>query len=242
MPSALGPVRIPARFNGPPASANGGYACGSVAALVGTRVASVRLHAPPPLDTDLPAQRDDDGTVTVRHGETVVATAAPAEPLLGIAPPYVPTLAEAREAMRSHFGFGREHELQHCFVCGAARPSDGLGLTFGPLVARPDMNAAILIADSTLPHHDGTLAPELVWSALDCPSFVPAITATGRLALLAGLTAELLAPVPLGEPVVTVGWPEQIDGRKFFTASALVNRTGTVLARARAVWIGMRAD
>ena len=42
-------LSIPARFNGPPASGNGGYSCGVLAACV-AGPARVRLHAPPPLD------------------------------------------------------------------------------------------------------------------------------------------------------------------------------------------------
>jgi hypothetical protein len=79
-----------------------------------------------------------------------------------------------------------------------------------------------------------------VWSALDCPSFAPEIVRSGKLALLANLHAELLAPVPLGEPVVTVGWSVGHDGRKHHTASALIGSDGAILARARALWISMR--
>jgi hypothetical protein len=52
-----GTLTIPARFNGPPSSANGGYTCGLVAGLVGTEVASVSLRAPPPLERPLAVRR-----------------------------------------------------------------------------------------------------------------------------------------------------------------------------------------
>src|SRR5918996_2619259 len=45
-------VMIPARFNGPPATANGGYTCGLVARLLGVD-AEVTLRRPPPLDRPL---------------------------------------------------------------------------------------------------------------------------------------------------------------------------------------------
>jgi len=76
-----------------------------------------------------------------------------------------------------------------------------------------------------------------VWGALDCPSYVPALVRHDGLALLGSLHAELLAPVPLGEPVVTVGWPGSSEGRKHHTASALLTPDGDLLARARATWI-----
>lgn len=233
-------VRIDGRYNGPPDSANGGYACGVVAGLVDAPAVAVRLHAPPPVDTDLPAEIAADGTVTVTSGEVVVATARPAARLDGLLPPVVPSVAEAREAMRAHPWFGVRHMLSDCFVCGPGR-HDGLGLTFGALPGHPEINGALLFTDATLPMRDGTTAPEIVWAALDCPSYVPALARGDSLALLGALHAELLAPVELGEPVVCVGWPEERDGRKHVTASALLGADGRMLARARAVWIELRA-
>ena len=43
---------IPARFNGPPGSANGGYACGLVSEALGGGF-EVTLLLPPPLETEL---------------------------------------------------------------------------------------------------------------------------------------------------------------------------------------------
>ena len=45
-------IVIDSRFRGPPRSANGGYACGMLARHLSGGV-SVRLSAPPPLDTEL---------------------------------------------------------------------------------------------------------------------------------------------------------------------------------------------
>ena len=53
-------LTIPACFNGPPTSANGGYTCGRVAQLVGAEVAEVSLRSPPPLDTPLSVGRDGE--------------------------------------------------------------------------------------------------------------------------------------------------------------------------------------
>ena len=64
----LGPVTpsiVPARFNGPPHSGNGGWTSGALAALLAPapgRAVQVRLSAPPPLDVPL----DVDG---VRGGD-----------------------------------------------------------------------------------------------------------------------------------------------------------------------------
>ena len=54
--------------------------------------------------------------------------------------------------------------------------------------------------------------------------------------------AELHEPIPLGEPIVACGWPLEAEGRKQFTASALVSADGRILARARHRWVQPRAS
>src|ERR687889_2689704 len=76
-------VTIPGRFNGPPASANGGYTCGLVAGLVGTEEVSVSLRLPPPVETPLRVVRDGDG-VELRDDDALVAEGAPAQLLLDV--------------------------------------------------------------------------------------------------------------------------------------------------------------
>ena len=65
-------LTIPARFNGPPGSANGGYTCGRVAQLVGAEEVEVSLRKPPPLDQPLEVVRDGE-RVELRDGDTLVA-------------------------------------------------------------------------------------------------------------------------------------------------------------------------
>jgi hypothetical protein len=240
-PETLTTLRIERRFNGPPDSANGGYAAGVVAGLIDAPAAAVRLHSPPPLETGLTAETDPDGSVTLRHGETLVATGRTAEPLGDVVPPVRPTLAEAREAMRHHAWWHVRNPLSGCFVCGAERVQDGLGVHFGPLPGHPEVNGAVVLSDTTLPHRDGVVAPELLWAALDCPSYAPALTERGSISLLGSLHAELLREVAVGEPLVAVGWHESTDGRKHRTASGLLTATGELVARARAIWIELPA-
>jgi hypothetical protein len=59
--------------------------------------------------------------------------------------------------------------------------------------------------------------------------------------LLARMHAELLAPIPIGEPIVAVGWLLEADGRKHHTASALLAADRRLLARARHLWVKPRA-
>lgn len=74
-------MRIPARFNGPPGSANGGYTCELVAGLLGVPSAEVTLRSPPPLETEMAAERSGDA-VRISDGETLVAEGRRAEPRL----------------------------------------------------------------------------------------------------------------------------------------------------------------
>jgi len=238
----LGPTATTARlvvdrrFNGPLASANGGYACGLVARHV-DGPAEVTLRRPVPLGVALDAERHGDGRVTLHHEGELLAEGEPALPL-DIEPPHRPSVAEAREAARGAWA-GRPAEFADCFVCAPDRP-DGLGLHFGALPSRPDMNGALLIADATLPSRDGVLAPEIAWAALDCPSYTPPLWSRERPSLLARMTAEALAPIALGEPVVAVGWTLGSEGRKHHSATALLAADGTLLARSRALWIELR--
>src|SRR5262245_681003 len=62
-----------ARYNGPPTSAHGGYACGVLAGFVGTS-ARVSLRRPPPLDRPLDVRRMSQ-TFELCDGEAVIAQA-----------------------------------------------------------------------------------------------------------------------------------------------------------------------
>ena len=109
---------VPARFNGPPGSANGGYACGLFSEALGGGF-EVTLVRPVPLDTQLEIVGDE-----LRDGETVVARARRA-----VVPPDDPdpiSVAEAEEASRHYAGF-RHHAYPTCFTCGPER-TDGLGV------------------------------------------------------------------------------------------------------------------
>jgi hypothetical protein len=236
---AAGRVLIPRRFNGPRASANGGYTCGLIARYVGGP-AAVSLRSPPPLDTALELRRGPDGEVVLRHRDLVVAEGSPAGPL-DLEPPVRPTVAQARESLRRHPWLTGRHPFSDCYVCGAGR-HDGLGMHFGDLRGHDGVTAALLVADETVPHDARGLAPEIAWGALDCPSYVPALWEADFPSLLARMHAEVLEPVPLGEPVVATGWLLGAEGRKTHTASALLSADGRLLARARCLWVQPRAS
>ena len=231
-------VTIDARFNGPPTSANGGCACGVAARLIHNPAhpAEVALRAPVPLGTELEVERWGD-VVMLRHGDVVVAEARPA-PGPDVLPPVRPTVAEGRAAMDNAWA-GRPAVFAGCWVCSPTR-EDGLGVNFGRVPGHDDITAALLRSGPDIPQEDGRLAPEVAWGAMDCVSYSPHLWELKRPSMLAGMTAELLEPVPAGEQAVAVGWPLGSDGRKHHTASALLGADGRLLARARALWITLR--
>src|SRR5262245_22545738 len=103
-------VVIPARFNGPPGSGHGGYSAGLVASALGPS-ATVRLAAPPPLDSRMTLEDTDFG-VRLMHGDTLVAEARPGRPQIETPSPV--GVAAAERASESYPGFS-EHPFPTCF-------------------------------------------------------------------------------------------------------------------------------
>jgi hypothetical protein len=221
-------ITIPERFNGPPRSANGGYACGLVAALV-EGDAEVTLRSPPPLETPLAVERDGD-RVVVRNGEALVAEAEPVSLELDVPRPVSP--AEAEAARPRYAGF-RHHAYATCFVCGPERP-DGLGIFPGPVEGRE-----VVAAPWVPPANE--VADEIVWAALDCPSGWAVDEFSREGVLLGRLAARLVDPVIRGEPHVVVGWPIGEEGRKRYAGSAIFSADGDLRAFARSTWLVPRS-
>jgi hypothetical protein len=233
-------VTIPSRFNGPPASANGGYACGLVAGLVGAEEVTVSLRLPPPIGKPLEVARDGE-RVELRDGVDLVADGEPAELRLDVPGAITPDEAAAASAA------GRDHWCDHhpfptCFSCGPARtPGDGLRLFPGELDG--GLFATPWTPDASLDDGTGRVRPECVWAALDCPTSAPVANfATGPAMVLARLTARLACPVVVGEDHAIVAWPLAVDGRKRHAACALFDSQGRLLCGSRALWIELRRE
>ena len=112
------------RFNGPPGSANGGYACGSIAELLGGEV-EVTLRRPPLLGQRLRLRVSDSGGAVVHDGDDLIAEARPATVALGV--PGGASLAEAQEAAERSPLY-QNHAYPTCFTCGPDRaPATGCG-------------------------------------------------------------------------------------------------------------------
>ena len=224
-------LRIGERFRGPPGSANGGYACGSIAELLGGGVA-VTLRRPPPLGRPLDVRPRDGGAV-VLDGDELVAEARPATVALDV--PAVVSLAQAERAAGGYPLF-QGHPFPTCFTCGPDRGAgDGLRVFPGP-VPGGDLWAAPWTPHPSVAGRDGLVAPAVVWAALDCPGGLAvmddAVVVLGRMA------ARVLAPPRAGTPYCLVAWPDgPPDGRKLPAGSALLDGDGGVLAVARAVWV-----
>jgi hypothetical protein len=240
---------IPRRFNGPPASGNGGYVAGLLAiALRAQRgpapAVEVTLRAPPPLDTALALRGDATEPLGLWHDERLLAEARAVALSLAVPEPPDAQAAAAAGALGRLRAAGRiGNSYLSCFGCGVSRePHDGLRI-----VPSPVGDAGVVASDWT-PHaalaDDGGCVPEpVVWAALDCPAGIawnyrlvdaPPLV-TGR------MTVAVDAPVPVGEPLRVIGWPIEAEGRKLHAGSALFDATGRVLARSRQVWMLPRA-
>ncbi|WP_354699349.1 hypothetical protein DSM112329_05063 [Paraconexibacter sp. AEG42_29] len=236
-------LRIPARFNGPPTTANGGYAAGRLAAHLPAAAAaagvSVRLRRPPALDRDLTVAVDG-GTAELRDGEDLVATAT-AMPL-DLAVPDLPSLEEARAAASAADRTRPGHPFPSCFGCGPDRDRDeAVAALLAAVPGRQDgLWACTWTPPDGLPHHaDGTLEDAIVWVALDCPSAQPVAPDGGAPHVLGTLTARLDHPVRVGVEHLLLAWPLGRDGRKAHSAAAVVAPDGTICARSRALWIAL---
>lgn len=232
-------IVIPSRFNGPPASANGGYACGVAAALI-DGPAEVTLREPPPLDTPLEPKRDGERVLLVQDGRVVIE-ARPAT--LATEPPPFVDLQTARAAELTDQDFP-QHVFPTCFTCGPARaPGDGLRIFTG-FVTGTDLMAATWTPDPSLSDDDEQVALPVMWAALDCPSGWSAIhsNATGDTMLLGRMTARVLRRAHPGEQVVVTARTTGSEGRKHHATSALYAATGELLAHAEATWITLRKD
>ncbi len=229
-------ITIPARFNGPPASGNGGYSAGLLASLM-EGPAEVTLRAPPPLDTPLTVTRSGTG-LAAHHGDTLVMTAALAD---AFATPPAPPCPEDAKAAMAGYPDADSHPLNTCFVCGPARAAgDGLRIFAAPLAGRTGQAAATWTPDADLAAPDGLLPPEILWAALDCPGAF-ALAHDGPM-LLGRMSARIDARPRPGQSLTVLGWERGAEGRKHHASTALFDAgSGALLAHADQTWISVPA-
>jgi hypothetical protein len=216
-------ITLPYRFRGPLTSANGGYACGRLAAFVDADEVEVTLRLPPPLDRPLRVEQDGDGA-RLLDGGALVAEARPAP--VEIDPPAPVSLVAAEDARERHVRDWTP-EFSECYVCGAR--DDGLEIRVGLVAAREPLYAAPVVLSDP--------APEIVWAAIDCPGAF-SVGGEGRGDIVLGrMTARVHRVPEAGERCVATSWPLGEDGRKLYAGTAVFTSAGEPLARARATWI-----
>ena len=158
------------RFCGPPGVANGGFGCGSLAALL-DGAAEVTLRRPLPLERALTVRRDGDG-LALTEGDMLLAEARPSAIDVALVVPADVTAEQARAAAGTARYYA-DPVFPDCFVCGPTRgPADGLRIFPGP-VPGTAVYAAPWTPDPSVARPDGRVWPEVVWAALDCPSGSP---------------------------------------------------------------------
>jgi hypothetical protein len=92
---------------------------------------------------------------------------------------------------------------------------------------------------------DGLVAPEFLWSALDCPtgyasSYDRESGNFDRTPILLGRMSARIETRPRpGEHCVIAAWEVGRDGRKRAAEAAIYGEAGTLLAVARATWIAV---
>jgi hypothetical protein len=229
-------LTVPRRYNGPASSGNGGWTAGALAAASGLpEPVTVRLRRPPPLDTPLRLDRVETagGTaVELRDGDEVVAVALPEGPQewAGWEPVGV---EEARSLEASYAGF-RGHPFPRCFSCGTDRP-DGLRIFPGRLDGT--RVAASWTPDASVAA-EGAVGVPVTWAALDCVS-AWSTELEERPIVLGQMCARVPSPPRAGTPYAVVGATRRIEGRKTWTASAMFDPAGRLVAQAEHVWVAI---
>jgi hypothetical protein len=219
-------IVLPRRYRGPLTSANGGYACGRLAAFVDAPEVEVTLRLPPPLDRSLTVERDD-GRVLLLDGDALVAEARSAA--VGVEPPEAVGIADAEVARERHVR-DWSPDFGECYVCGIR--DDGLEIRVGRVAGREPLHAAPVTLLET--------GREFVWAAVDCPGAY-VVGAEGRGDIVLGRMTARVDRVPAaGEECVVTAWPLGEDGRKLHAGTALFSTDGELLAVARQTWIAPR--
>lgn len=232
---------VPGRFRGPARSGNGGYSAGALAALTGWPAVTVRLSAPPPLDTAMPVTRGETEAVATSDGSPVLR-AVPTDHDLVPVPPVDATTARAAET--AYPGLA-EHPFPTCFSCGPGREEgDGLRIFPGPVGDGSPQRAAATwtphpsVAADWHEYDDATreAGHAVTWAALDCVSGWAADIGD-RPMVLGTMSARIDALPVVGQEHVVVGELRGEQGRRKLTASSLYDPSGRLVATAEHVWV-----
>lgn len=236
---SLGNIIIKRRFIGPPNSANGGYACGRIAAFIDGS-AEVTLRRPPPVDQEMTVREASDGSVAMYDGETLIGSGES----ISFASVLIeaPTFEQASKAAQRTFDASL-HTLPTCFVCGPQRaPGDGLRIHVGPIDPQDEQWQGVLAAPwvpgENVADEEGFVLPEFVWAALDCPTAYACSSPAGmRHILLGRQSVEILRRPGAAERCIIAAQETSHDGRKSYAAATLFGEEGAAIAFCKATWI-----
>jgi hypothetical protein len=157
----------------------------------------------------------------------------------------VPRPVSFEEALEASAGYrwASGHPFPRCFVCGPDRDhADGLRIFPGPVSGRAIV-AAPWVPDDTVCDDTGRVRLEVLWAALDCPSWfgLLEIERPAGHALLGQLTARVLQRPVANERCVVTGWSRGRDGRKLYGGAALFSSGGALIGSSDAIWIELRS-
>jgi hypothetical protein len=231
---------IGTRYRGPARSGNGGYSAGALAALApgGWPAVTVRLSAPPPLDTAMTVSEDAELLVASLAGAEVLR-ASRADPEL--TPVARVDAATARAATATYPGLVT-HPFPTCFTCGTGRePGDGLRIFPGPVGegrAAATWTPHPSVAADWHEYTDATreAGHAVTWAALDCTGGWAADVGE-RPMVLGTMTARVDSLPVVGVEHVVVGEARGEAGRRRMTATSLYDDSGRLVATAEHVWI-----
>ena len=225
-------LHIDAAYAGLPELAHGGYVAGVLTAALEADSTRVRLRRPVPVDRPLRIERPGPGHAELHDGDDLLAEGVAADVLLHLPAPVGRAEAAAATA---RFPAAPHHPVPTCLVCGTAHEG-ALGIFPGPVSGRA------LVAASWTPaarhaRPDGTLPPELVAAALDCPQLwalmVHAEPASSERVVTSQLETRIERPVRAGEPHVVIAWPMGRDGRRHLAGAAITGPDGELCAAGR---------
>jgi hypothetical protein len=257
-----GVVRVPTRFRGPPTSANGGVAAGLYACLGEVALGApclrlqVRLHRPPPLETDLPYEftpnAEHPGRIDVRVLDRsanlvlsgwVSAERDPVMPESTVSA--LAALSTPDQHQRHRFDTHVEtpnpnsESFNSCFVCG---PEAEGGLRLRPRPVTDDIRWLPWQPHSDWADRDG-LGLLTAIAALDCTSAIglaeEGLTAPGEACLLGTYDADILER-PTGtdaDELRIVTSARGREGRKIWTDVGLFTPDGRPMILGLATWI-----
>lgn len=226
-------VVIESRFNGIPDIALGGYVSGVLARR--RKKAEVSLRRPVRVNEQYEMSTGPDDSEILKQGNDVYAIARDCS-LDDLELPHSVGLEEARVASSQYLGH-RRHPFPNCFVCGPSR-SQGEGLRIFPgKVAGRELVAAPWRPTRDLGSSSGIVEPEIIWSALDCPT-IWAIILTGKpdskdQAVTSKLAVQLVNPVQAEQDNVVVGWKVSETDRTRVAGGAIYSADGQFRAIAR---------